>query len=237
MHIFAPNRNNTAHQMPAPTDSKNQLKLRTTSLMNMLRIEAGAKNPHQFSAWLQESAINCNWPDLVDSNRLYKYFKGRVSRHPSQILKMLGQIFNDVNKKYWDGPEGLWIALWGSHLELSSIIKKACNSSEKDSLDNAIKNFFLQILTHGEGTLLASVSIYRYLSITDPYSRFSDGNGFSMAHSAYQQVHKNLDTVEVQSMLTELGVYEAVRQEIIEIERTRIASKPTWVTPLECARL
>lgn len=204
--------------------------------MNMLRIEVGAKNPHQFSTWLQESTMNFNWPDLVDSNRLYKYFKGRVSRHPSQILNMLGQVFSDVEKKYWEGPGGLWIALWGSHLELSASIKKTCNLSERDSLDNAIKSFFMRILVHGESTLLASVSIYRYLSITDPYSRFSDGNGFSMAYSAYQQALKNLDAAEVLSMLTELGVYEAVRQEITEIERTRIASKPTWVTPLECER-
>lgn len=223
--------------MPASTDSKNQLKLRTISLVNMLRVEVGAKNPHQFSALLQESTMSFNWPDLVDSNRLYKYFNGRVSRHPFQILKMLGQVFSDVDKKYWEGPDGLWIVLWGSHLELSASIKKTCNSSERDSLDNVIRNFFLRILVHGESTLLASVSVYRYLSITDPYSRFSDGNGFSMAYSAYQQALKSLDTAEVQSMLTELGVYEGVRQEIIEIERTRIASKPTWVTPLECARL
>lgn len=223
--------------MPSPTDSKNQLKLRTISLMNMLRVEVGAKNPHQFSAWIQESVMNFNWPDLVDSNRLYKYFKGQVSRHPAQILKMLDQVFSDVEKKYWEGPEGLWIALWGSHLELSANIKKTCKFSERDSLDNAIKNFFMRILVHGESTLPASVSIYRYLSITDPYSRFSDGNGFSMAYSAYQQALKNLDAEEVQRTLTELGVYEAVRQEIIEIERARIASKPAWVTPLECARL
>ena len=237
MHILAPNQYNTAKQMSASTDRKNELRLRTISLMNMLRVEVGAKNPHQFSVWLQESAMNFNWPDLVDSNRLYKYFKGQVSRPPSQVLKMLGQIFSDIDKKYREGPEGLWIALWGSHLELSAGIKKACNSSERDSLDNALKNFFMRILVHGESTLLASVSIYRYLSITDPYSRFSDGNGFSMAYSAYQQALKNLDTVEIQSMLTDLGVYEGVRQEIIEIERTRIASKPTWVTPLECACL
>lgn len=223
--------------MPASTDSKNQLKLRTTSLMNTLRIEAGTKNPHQFSLWLQERVSSFSWPDLVDSNRLYKYFKGQVSRHPSQILNMLGQVFSNVEKKYWEGPEGLWIALWGSHLELSASIKRTCSISERASLDNAIESFFMRILVHGESALLASVSIYRYLSITDPYSRFSDGNGFSMAYSAYQQALKNLDTAEVQSMLTELGVYEGVRQEIIEIERTRIASKPTWVTPLECARL
>jgi len=147
---------------------------------------------------------------------------------------MLGQVFSEVDKKYWEGPDGLWISLWGSHLELSTSIKKACNSSERDSIDNAIKNFFIRILAHGESNLPASVSIYRYLSITDPYSRFSDGNGFSMAYSAYQQALKDLETAEVKNTLTELGVYEGVRQEIIEIERTRIASKPTWVTPLEC---
>ncbi len=195
--------------MPAPTDSKKPLKLRTISLMNMLRVEVGDKNPHQFSAWFQESATNFNWPDLVDSNRLYKYFKGRVSRHPFQILKMLGQVFSDVDKKYWEGPEGLWISLWGSHLELSTIIKKTCNSSERDSIDNAIKNFFTRILVHGESNLPASVSIYRYLSITDPYSRFSDGNGFSMAYSAYQQALKDLETAEVKNTLTELGYTKA----------------------------
>lgn len=236
MHTLAPDQYNTANQMSAPTNSRNQLTLRTIALMNMLRIEVGAKNPHQFSTWLQESTTNSNWPDLIDSNRLYKYFKGRVSRHPSQILKMLDQVFSDVDKKYREGPEGLWIVLWGSHLELSAGIKRTCNYSERDSLDNAIRNFFMRILAHGESTFLASLSIYRYLSITDPYSRFSDGNGFSMAYSAYQQALKNLDTAEVQSTLTELGVYEGVRQEIIEIERTRIASKPTWVTPLECER-
>ena len=223
--------------MPASTNSKNQLKLRTISLMNTLRIEAGTKNPHQFGLWLQERVSSFSWPDLVDSNRLYKYFKGQVSRHPTQILKMLDQVFSDVDKKYREGPGGLWIALWGSHLELSASIKKTCIFSERDSLDNAIRNFFTRILVHGESTLLASLSTYRYLSITDPYSRFSDGNGFSMAYSAYQQALKDLETAEVKSTLTELGVYEGVRQEIIEIERTRIASKPTWVTPLECARL
>lgn len=236
MHILVSSQYNATKQMPASTDSKNQLKLRTISRMNTLRIETGTKNPHQFSLWLQERASSFSWPDLVDSNRLYKYFKGQVSRHPSQIINMLGQVFSNVEKKYWEGPEGLWISLWGSHLELSTSIKKTCNSSERDSIDNAIKNFFMRILVHGESNLPASVSIYRYLSITDPYSRLSDGNGFSMAYSAYQQALKNLDTAEVQSTLTELGVYEGVRREIIEIERTRIASKPTWVTPLECER-
>lgn len=58
-----------------------------------------------------------------------------------------------------------------------------------------------------------------------------------MAYSAYQHALEDLDTAEVQCTLTELGVYEGVRQEIIEIERARIASKPTWVTSLEYARL
>lgn len=205
--------------------------------MNMLRLEVGAHNPHQFSIWLQERSTGLNWPDLVDSNRLYKYFKGQVSRHPAQILKMLGKIFRNVERKYSDGPEGLWTALWGNHIELSASIKKTCNLSEKDSLDNAIKSFFMRKLVHGASNLPASASIYRYLSITDPYSRFSDGNGFSMAYSAYQHALEDLDTAEVQCTLTELGVYEGVRQEIIEIERARIASKPTWVTSLEYARL
>ncbi|WP_162934938.1 hypothetical protein [Pseudomonas cavernae] len=237
MNILTTNQRITTRHMPAPTNRKIQIKLRTIALMNTLRIEVRAKNPHQFSIWIQENASNLSWPDLVDSNRLYKYFKGNVSRHPDQILKMLDQIFGNIENKYWSGPEGLWTALWGDTQNLSENIKNTCKISEKDSIENAINKFFMTILVHGESSLLSSLSIYRFLSITDPYSRFSDGNGFSRAHNAYEQTLKNLETTEAKSRLTALGVFEAVRQEIIEIERARIALKPAWVTSLEFARL
>lgn len=213
------------------------IRLRTIALMNHLRISAGASCPYQLSVMIDEKANKLGWPDMTESKRLYKYFQGNVRRHPTQILNLLSQIFQDVENTYWKGPNDLWVALWGDIPLISTIIKSSSQTLEQSTTEEALNKVFMDYLVDGTFSLPSTIAVYRYLVITDPYGRFGDGHGFGRAFSIYSQLKKILQTDEINKHLSELGVYLEVQMEIDKIERERINNRPYWVSPIECGRV
>lgn len=212
-------------------------KLRTIALMNYLRMDARASSPYQFSCIISQETESLGWPDIVESNRLYKYFRGDVRRHPTQILNLLSQIFKNTEDIYWNGPEDLWSALWGEAHQTSNIVKSISKTLEQSTTEEALNKVFMDYLVDGSFSLTSTIAAYRYLATTDPYGRFGDGHGFGRAFSIYQQLTKILKLDEIKNNLSGLGVYEGVQLEISKIEKERVSNRPHWVSPIECGQV
>jgi len=215
-------------------DELNQIKLRTIALMNQLRINAEASSPYHLSIIINEKTKSLGWPDMTESNRLYKYFRGNVRRHPNQILSLLSQIFYNVDNIYWKGPEDLWVVLWGNPHETSTILKVTAKSSEQSTTEDALNKVFMDYLVHGTFSLTSTVAAYRYLTITDPYGRHGDGHGVGRAFSMYRQLMEILKMDDIKEYLSELGIYDGIQNEIVNMEKERISNRPQWVSPIEC---
>jgi hypothetical protein len=142
-----------------------------------------------------------------------------------------------VENTYWKGPNDLWVALWGDIPLISTIIKSSSQTLEQSTTEEALNKVFMDYLVDGTFSLPATIAVYRYLVITDPYGRFGDGNGFGRAFSIYSQLKKILQTDDINKHLSELGVYLEVQMEIDKIERERINNRPYWVSPIECGRV
>lgn len=211
-----------------------RIKLQTIALMNYLRMDAGASSPYQLSCIIGQETKSLGWPDIVESNRLYKYFRGDVRRHPTQILNLLSQLFQNAEYIYWCGPEDLWSALWGEPHQTSTIIKAISKTLEHSTTEEALNNVFMDYLVHGSFSLTSTIAAYRYLATTDPYGRLGDGYGFGRAFSIYRQLTKILELDEIKKHLSELGIYEGVQLEINKIEKERVSNRPYWVSPIEC---
>lgn len=218
-------------------DELNQIKLRTIALMNQLRISAEASSPYHLSVIINEKTKSLGWPDMTESNRLYKYFRGNVRRHPTQILSLLSQIFNNVDNFYWKGPEDLWTVLWGKPHESSTIIKTTAKTSEQSTTEDALNKIFIDYLAHGTFSLTSTLAAYRYLAITDPYGRHGDGHGVGRAFSMYRQLMEILNMDDIKKHLSELGIYNGVQIEIVNMEKERISNRPQWVSPIECGKV
>lgn len=216
------------------SDDLSHIQLRTIALMNHLRMGAGASSPYQLSCIIDQEAKSLGWPDMVESNRLYKYFRGDVRRHPIQILNLLSQLFQDAEDIYWSGPEDLWSALWGEAHQTSTIVKTISKTLEQSTTEEALNKIFMDYLVHGSFSLTSSIAAYRYLATTDPYGRFGDGYGFGRAFSIYRQLKKILILDDIKKHLSELGIYEGVLLEISKIEKERVSNRPYWVSPIEC---
>lgn len=216
------------------SDEPNQIKLRTIALMNQLRISAGASSPYHLSVIINEKTKNLGWPDMTESNRLYKYFRGNVRRHPIQILSLLSQIFDHVDNIYWKGPEDLWTVLWGEPNQISTILKTTSKSSAQSTTEDALNKVFMDYLVPGVFSLTSTIAAYRYLTITDPYGRHGDGYGMGRAVSMYRQLMEILKMDDIKKYLSELGVYDGVQIEIVKMEKERISNRPHWVSPIEC---
>lgn len=218
-------------------DELNQIKLRTIALMNQLRISSEASSPYHLSVIINEKTKSLGWPDMTESNRLYKYFRGNVRRHPTQILSLLSQIFNNVDNFYWKGPEDLWTILWGKPHETSTILKITAKTSEQSTTEDALNKIFIDYLAHGTFSLTSTLAAYRYLAITDPYGRHGDGHGVGRAFSMYRQLMEILNMDEIKKHLSELGIYNGVQIEIVNMEKERISNRPQWVSPIECGKV
>ncbi len=210
------------------------IKLRTIALMNQLRISTEALSPYQLGVIIDDKTKNLGWPNMTESNRLYKYFRGDLRRHPTQILNLLSQIFDDIEDIYWKGPSDLWTALWGEVREISTIIKITSNTLEQSTTEEALNKVYMDYLIHGDFSLTSVIATYRYLATTDPYGRLGDGYGFGRAFSIYIQLIKILKTEDIKNYLSELGVYRGVQEEIAKIEKERVGNRPHWVSPIEC---
>ncbi|NMY10625.1 hypothetical protein HBO38_19500 [Pseudomonas veronii] len=202
--------------------------------MNHLRMDAGASSPYQLSCIIGQKTKNLGWPDMVESNRLYKYFRGDVRRHPTQIVNLLSQLFQDAEDIYWSGPDNLWSALWGEPHQTSTIVKGISKTLEHSTTEEALNKVFMDYLVHGSFSFTSTIAAYRYLATTDPYGRLGDGHGFGRAFSIYRQLTKILKLDETKKLLSELGVYEGVQLEISKIEKERVSNRPCWVSPIEC---
>jgi len=216
------------------SDDSSRIKLRTIALMNHLRMGAGASSPYQLSCIIGQETKSLGWPDMVESNRLYKYFRGDARRHPTQILNLLSQLFQNAEDIYWSGPEDIWSALWGEAHQTSTIVKAFSKILERSTTEEALNKVFMDYLAHGSFSLTSTIAAYRYLATTDPYGRFGDGYGFGRAFSIYRQLTKILKFNEIKKHLSELGIYEGVQLEISKIEKERVSSRPYWVSPIEC---
>lgn len=215
-------------------DNLNRIQLRTIALMNQLRVSAEASSPYHLSVIINEKTKNLGWPDMTESNRLYKYFRGNVRRHPTQILSLLSQIFHNVDNIYWKGPEDLWTVLWGEPNQTSTILKINSKSSEQSTAEEALNKVFMDYLVHGTFSLTSTIAAYRYLAITDPYGRHGDGHGVGRAFSMYRQLMEILKMDHIKKYLSELGVYDGILIEIVNMEKERISNRPQWVSPIEC---
>jgi hypothetical protein len=210
------------------------IKLRTIALMNQLRMGAGASSPYQLSCIIDQESRSLGWPDMVESNRLYKYFRGDVRRHPIQILNLLSQLFPNAENIYWSGPKDLWSALWGDAHQTSSIVKTFSKTLEQSTTEEALNKVFMDYLVHGSFSLTSTIAAYKHLASTDPYGRFGDGYGFGRAFSIYRQLIQILKMDDIKKYLSNLGIYEGVQLEISKIEKERISDRPYWVSPIEC---
>lgn len=213
-----------------------RIKLRTIALMNRLRMGAGASSPYQLSCLIGQKTKSLGWPDMVESNRLYKYFRGDVRRHPTQILNLLSQIFPNAEDIYWNGPEEIWSAMWGEPHQTSTIVKAISKNLEHSTTEEALNKVFMDYLVHGSFSLTSTIAAYKYLATTDPYGRLGDGYGFGRAFSIYRQLTTILKLNEIKKHLSELGIYEGVQLEISKIEKERVSNRPYWVTPIECGQ-
>lgn len=211
-----------------------RIRLRTIALMNHLRMSAGASSPYQLSCIIGQWTRNLGWPDMVESNRLYKYFRGDVRRHPIQILNLLSQLFQNAENIYWSGPEDLWSALWGEAHQTSTLVKTISKTAEQSTTEEALNKVFMDYLVHGSFSLTATIAAYRHLASTDPYGRLGDGYGFGRAFSLYRQLIQILKMDDIKKHLSDLGIYEGVQLEISKIEKERVSNRPHWVSPIEC---
>lgn len=140
-------------------------------------------------------------------------------------------------KFYNEGPGKLWVALWGSIVELVDMIRAHSRNSPKMSFENAMREIESHSITSGISSIdefALAIAHYRYLVAIDPYGRAGDGNGFGQAYSAFCSLkHAWLTEGRISQPLRELGVLEEVESILTEIEKNRAIHRPQWVMSIE----
>jgi hypothetical protein len=122
----------------------------------------------------------------------------------------------------------------GKPHETSTILKITAKTSEQSTSEDALNKIFIDYLAHGTFSLISTLAAYRYLTITDPYGRHGDGHGVGRAFSMYRQLMEILNMDDIKKHLSELGIYDGVKIEIVNMEKERISNRPQWVSPIEC---
>jgi hypothetical protein len=229
------------NEMARPRNSQEKLKLqlRTVALMNLLRIRVGAENPSQFSEWVNQKSESLGWPDMKESNKWYKYFRGDISQDPLRALNRLKELFPDVFNIFYDGPGRLWTALWSDD---SDELWQICNyhdiaygcQPDNETIElvgrepffqDATYNFECSLLTNrvlGQALdlrdLSESIALYRIHMEINKKTRTDET-------APYRCVKFCLGSKEIIETLINLGIYDYIQDYLKNVEIGRLESE------------
>lgn len=227
---------------PRNSKDKQRLQLKTVALMNGLRIRTGAQNVSQFSEWINQRTEHLGWPDMKDSNKWYKYFKGDVSQEPRRVLRLLKELFPETFSFFNEGPARIWTAMWSQSAEtLWSICGfTGCEYPDQYSDEGTCLTgqplAFCESAYNFECSLLMKIDFGETLELRD----LTDSIAIYRIHQMINSIHKTdeigpyrcvricLDDTNIISELKSLGIYELIDEELTKTEIARLKSEPCY---------
>jgi hypothetical protein len=222
---------------PRNTNELDIIKIRTVTLMNMLKDLAGVENPNQFAEWFNSKSVHLNWCDTKGSKKWYPYFEGRVKQKPVKVLGLLDQICYFASSFYGNGPECLWDAMWGAPFELWDIGFSTVLDF-KDGHQGAMK-----LIAYADNSLTFAQSVYNFqwallmnqvignepelFDLSKSIAIYRIDQEVSKFHSTgetglYKCIHVCLSSECVINELSRLGILDFVSNELIKLEISRL---------------
>lgn len=227
---------------PSTTKERQRLQMKTIAFMHALRLRVNAQNPSQFSEWINNVSEPLGWPDMKDSNKWYKYFRGDVNQVPTRMLRLMNEIFPDTHSLFHEGPSRLWSAMWAEDVtdlwQICSFLGYEYEDQENSEItclagyilkfSETAYNFECNLILNIEpeeknnlSLLTESIALYRIHKMINEIHR-TDEVG------PYRCVRMCLNTQKVTNELKTLGIFEFIYNEIVSTEIARLSNESCY---------
>lgn len=213
---------------------------------------------NQLAAWINTESEKLGWTDTQTSNKWYKLDNGDFIFHPAGPIEMLGQLFDDAELIFENGPANLWRALWGNAFD-PSVLWPLCRtrfSSEGPWLDDAAwrkvettslkERTFYETIREFEGEILIALAHREPLTLNHLteavalYRLHQTINSLAVSHvdgiGAYRCVQHCLNATGIFHELNSYDGFFLVRDELENMEKKRLDLEDSYRASIGLAK-
>lgn len=207
--------------------------IRSKALVHLLRDRLGKSSIYGFAncydGLIQKvsDGLKREESNTQNSNKWRPIFSGKQPLTARSLI-LLSNLFPDALQFHQNGPADLWRAMWGDISALIACLRSHPKCSPQMSIHLAEQSIAAELLCAGPANLAAltyAVALYRIRQEMEPDARI-DGYGLNLTGCAWRCVEVCLKDDTVMRKLESLGVQEWITNELQNMEKQRVKTKP-----------